>query len=349
MPITAAALRLPIISARVRRACLPLRRLRRGAGGRGYRGAVRRVARLIGAGLVSCLAAGCGTGAAPSGPPASASAPGGSPSPAATAGGGVSKILVIMEENHSTGEVFPRGMPYLWHLARRYGRATAWRAITHPSLPNYLAIFSGSAFNDPQDCSPGPGCSYPGPSVFGQALALGETARSYEESMPQPCDHADSGEYAVRHNPWAYVPGEAAECRADDVAAGTPSRGALVSDVRAGALPTVGLITPNLINDAHDGTLAQADAWLRRWMPVLMSGPDWRRGRLAIAVTFDEGDGANDVPFVLIAPGVPGAVTGRPADHYALTRLIDQIIGARPLRRAAGAPDVARQLGLATR
>ena len=254
-----------------------------------------------------------------------------------------------MEENHSTGEVFPAGMPYLWHLAQRYGYASDYTAITHPSLPNYLAIFSGSAFNDPPDCGPGPGCAYPAPSVFGQALALGKTARSYEESMPQPCDHADSGEYAVRHNPWAYVPGEAAECRADDVAAGTPSRGALVSDVRAGALPTVGLITPNLINDAHDGTLAQADAWLRRWMPVLMSGPDWRRGRLAIAVTFDEGDGANDVPFVLIAPGAPGAVTGRPADHYALTRLIDQIIGARPLRRAAGAPGVARQLGLATR
>ena len=315
---------------------------------------MRRLARLIGAGLVSCLAAGCGTGAAPSGhgastSPAPASAPSGSPTSAAAARGGVSKILVIMEENHSTGEVFPGGMPYLWHLARRYAHATAWHAITHPSLPNYLAIFSGSAFNDPQDCSPGPGCTYPGPSVFGQALALGETARSYEESMPQPCDHADSGEYAVRHNPWAYIPGEAAECRAGDVPAGTPSGGALVSDVRAGALPTVGLITPNLINDAHDGTLAQADAWLRRWVPTLMSGPDWRRGRLAIVVTFDEGDAGNDVPFVLIAPGVSGAVMGQPADHYALTRLIDEIIGARPLRQAAGAPDVARRLGLAVR
>jgi len=315
---------------------------------------VRRLARLIGAGLVSCLAAGCGTGAAPSGhgastSPAPASAPSGSPTSAAAARGGVSKILVIMEENHSTGEVFPGGMPYLWHLARRYAHATAWHAITHPSLPNYLAIFSGSAFNDPQDCSPGPGCTYPGPSVFGQALALGETARSYEESMPQPCDHADSGEYAVRHNPWAYIPGEAAECRAGDVPAGTPSGGALVSDVRARALPTVGLITPNLINDAHDGTLAQADAWLRRWMPVLMSGPDWRHGRLAIVVTFDEGDAANDVPFVLIGPGVSGAVTGQPAGHYALTRLIDQVIGARPLRRAGGAPDVARRLRLAVR
>jgi acid phosphatase len=105
----------------------------------------------------------------------------------------VSKILVIMEENHSTDQVFPNGMPYLWQLARRYGHATRWDAITHPSLPNYLAIFSGSTFNDPQDCSPGPGCTYPGPSVFGQALALGKTARSYEESMPRPATWRTAG------------------------------------------------------------------------------------------------------------------------------------------------------------
>jgi acid phosphatase len=237
-------------------------------------------------------------------------------------------------------------MPYLWHLARRYGYASDWSAITHPSLPNYLAIFSGSAFNDPPDCGPGPGCAYPAPSVFGQALALGKTARSYEESMPSPCDRSDGGAYAVRHNPWAYIPGETAACRSGDVPAGSPSGGALASAVRTGTLPSVGLITPNLINDAHDGTLGQADGWLRRWIPVLMSGPDWRHGRLAIAIVFDEGEPGLQVPFVLIAPGLSGAVTRQPLDHYALTRLIDQVIGAPPLRRAAGAPDLARRLGL---
>jgi phosphatidylinositol-3-phosphatase len=132
-------------------------------------------------------------------------------------------------------------------------------------------------------------------------------------------------------------------CLAAGCAGAAPSGGALASDARGGTLPTVGLITPNLVHDAHDGTLAQADAWLRLWMPVLMSGPDWRSGRLAIVVTFDEGDPVNRVPFVLIAPGVSGAVMSRPAGHYALARLIDAVIGARPLRRAAGA----RPLGLA--
>src|SRR5690348_2990859 len=321
---------------------------------------MHRLARLIGGGLVGCLAAGCGAGAGGPAAPSSAPAAPTVSSPAAptvsssatqapAAAGGVSKILVIMEENHGTAEVFPSGMPYLWHLARRYGYASDWSAITHPSLPNYLAIFSGSAFNDPPDCGPGPGCAYPAPSVFGQALALGKTARSYEESMPVPCDRSDSGTYAVRHNPWAYIPGETAACRSGDVPAGTPAGGALTSAVRAGTLPNVGLITPNLVNDAHDGTLGQADAWLRRWLPIIMSGLDWRHGRLAIAGVFDEGEPGLQVPFVLIAPGLSGAVTHQPLDHYALTRLIDQIIGAPPLRRAAGAPALARRLGLRVR
>ena len=106
------------------------------------------------------------------------------------------------------------------------------------------------------------------------------------------------------------------------------------------ALPAVGLLTPDLAHDAHDGTLAQADAWLRGWIPALMAGPDWRAGRLAIAVVFDEGETTEQVPFVLIAPGVSHVTVRAPVSHYALTRLIDQVIGAPPLRQAAAAADL---------
>jgi len=260
--------------------------------------------------------------------------------------GSLRKILVIMEENHSIQQVFPGGMPYLWSLARRYGYASGWSDVGHPSLPNYLAIFGGSAFGEPADCSPSPGCTYPGPTVFGQAISRGETARAYEESMPQPCDASSSGQYDVNHNPWPYFPSEVASCRSDDVPAGTPAAGALVSDVRGGTLPTVGLVTPNLIDDGHDGTLAQADAWLQTWIPVLMSGPDWRTSRLAIVVVFDEGETTEQVPFVLMAPRLSGVTVSASANHYALTRLIDHFVGAPPLGQASSAVDVASLFGL---
>ncbi len=311
---------------------------------------------VTGLALACCLlAAGCGSarsagaGAASPAPPVSAPAtgPAGSdPAGSPQVTNRVTKILVIMEENESIGQVFPSHMPYLWTLARRYGRATQWSDVGHPSLPNYLAIFGGSRFNDPQDCSPGAGCNYPGPSVFGQAIAKGETARSYEESMPRPCDRGYSGNYDVNHNPWAYFPSEASQCLADDVPAGTVTQGALLTAARLGTLPNVGLLTPNLIDDAHNGTLADADGFLRRWMPVLMAGPDWRAGRLAIVVVFDEGVTTETVPFVIMARSLSGAVIRRPLNHYALTRLIDQVIGAAPLRHAASAASIGPALGL---
>jgi hypothetical protein len=298
------------------------------------------------------LVVGCSSvpGTAAPKPAATAPAPRSVSSSASTPTGGlgsIRKILVIMEENHSLQQIFPGGMLYLWSLAQRYAYATDWSDVAHPSLPNYLAIFAGSAFNDPQDCAPAPGCSYPGPSVFGQALARGESAKAYEESMPEPCDAGFAGEYDVNHNPWAYFPSEAASCRANDVPAGTPAGGALADVVRGGALPDVGLITPNLLHDGHDGTLAQADAWLRGWVPVLMSGPDWRSGRLAIVVVFDEGETTEQVPFVLMAPGLSGVKISESANQYALTRLIDAVIGVPPLRQAGSATDVAPLLGAA--
>src|SRR5580700_221866 len=279
-------------------------------------------ARLAGTVLVGgLLLAGCSSAqgaGTPSGTTAATSTAGSQPTASSSASlaagsGQVRKILVIMEENHSIQQIFPSGMPYLWGLAQRYAYATDWSDVAHPSLPNYLAIFGGSDFNDPQDCPPGPGCTYPGPTVFGQALSRGETARAYEESMPAPCDPNSSGQYDVNHNPWPYFPSEVTSCRSDDMPAGTPAAGSLVSDVRGGTLPTVGLVTPNLIDDGHNGTLAQADAWLQTWIPVLMSGPDWRKSRLAIVVVFDEGETTEQVPFVLLAPGLAGVTVSAPA------------------------------------
>jgi phosphatidylinositol-3-phosphatase len=258
----------------------------------------------------------------------------------------LTKILVIMEENHSIGQVFPSHMPYLWSLARQFGRATSWSDVGHPSLPNYLAIFGGSAFNDPQDCLPVPGCTYPGPSVFGQAIAHGGSARAYEESMPKACDRSNSGNYDVNHNPWTYFPDESRLCQIGDIPAGTVRGGALLTAVREGALPTVGLLTPNLIHDGHDGTLAQADAWLHSWVPVIESGADWRAGRLAIVVVFDEGETTEQVPFVILQPGESHRVIRQALNHFALTRLIDEIAGVPPLRKAAHGTGLVPILGL---
>lgn len=258
----------------------------------------------------------------------------------------VTKLLVVMEENEGTSAYGQ--MPYLKRLSTTYGTATGYSGLVHPSLGNYLAIVSGQGTGTCGLHDPVPAlCPQPGASVFGQALASGRTATTYAESMVTPCQPKNSTRYAPRHNPWAYFTAESLACLAHDVPLGTTTSGALRSDIAAGALPNAGMVVPNLIHDAHDGTLGQADAWLRTWMPRIMSGPDYRSGRLAVVITFDEGSAnSQNVPFVMVHRSLSHRVVTTRFTHYALCRLFTDILGTRPLGAGSTQPGLQKAFGL---
>src|SRR4051812_48552483 len=144
------------------------------------------------------------------------------------------KALVIVEENHSESAALEQ-MPYLAGLADEFGRTTAYRAVTHPSLPNYLAVAGGSTFGVSDDRSPS---SHPitQDSVFDGVIGAGGTAKTYAEAMPEPCALEPAGRYAVKHNPWAYFSSSTSRnnCGRFDVPAGSPDNGSLRDDVDAG-------------------------------------------------------------------------------------------------------------------
>ena len=96
--------------------------------------------------------------------------------------------------------------------------------------------------------------------------------------MSQPCDHGFDGDTTSTLTRGRISRARQRAAGPVTCQAGTPAGGALADDVRGGTLPSIGLISPNLLHDGHNGTPAQADAWLRSWIPVLMSGPDWRSG-----------------------------------------------------------------------
>lgn len=251
----------------------------------------------------------------------------------------VTKVLTVVLENRSTAAVQDQ-MPYLRGLGQRYGVTTAYRAVAHPSLPNYLAMAGGSTYGVSDDAAPS---RHPvgGPSVFDLALARGRTAKIYAEAMPGSCGQAATTRYAVKHNPWAYFTDAAsrANCRRFDVPSGTPQAGALRNDIAAGALPTVGMLVPDICNDGHDCPLATADRWLRGWVDPIMAGPDYRAGRLAIVVTFDEDDrrDGNRVPTTVVAPTLRGRTVGTALTHCSWTRWAAELAGATPPRAAASA------------
>lgn len=258
------------------------------------------------------------------------------------------KVMVIIEENHSQTEAITL-MPHLASWANTYGKATAYTAATHPSLPNYLAIAGGDTFGIADDNAPS---SHPiaGDSVFDQTITAGKTAKTYAEGMTSNCMLSNTGRYAVKHNPWPYFNGatQRASCNANDVPLGTTSSGNLRNDINAGNLPNTGMMIPDLCNDAHDCTLVTADDWLNQWVPQLMNGPDYTSGNLTIIVTFDEDDSSagNNVAFVVIDPRLSGKVVASAANHYSLTRWLDANVGAPLLRNAATAPDLKTAFGL---
>jgi phosphatidylinositol-3-phosphatase len=258
------------------------------------------------------------------------------------------KLLLVVEENH-TEHAARRGMPFLARLGNSYGHTTHYRALAHPSLPNYLALAGGSTFGIRDDRNPS-AHRIRGRSVFDQALATHHSARAYAESMPTRCALTNSGRYAVRHNPWTYFADATSRsnCRHHDVPAGTVDSGALHHDVVTGRLPTIGMLTPNLCDDAHDCSLAIADHWLKRWVTAIRRGPDWTSGRLAVVVTFDENNGSrpDTVLTTVLSRSTHDVVSSEHFTHYSWTRYADHLIGAHPLRHALHAHSLRKAFGL---
>ena len=247
----------------------------------------------------------------------------------------ITKVLWIVMENHDYSSIVgSSAAPYENQIANACGLATNYHATTHPSLPNYIAMTSGSTQGITDDNPPS---SHPlnVPSIFGQLSSV----KSYEESMPSNCLLTSSGTYAVKHNPEAYYTPVRTQCLANNVPMGSTASGNLHNDLAAG-LPRFSFLTPNLCNDMHDCSIATGDAWLQSWVPQLIAGPDYRAGRLAIVITFDENSGTsgNQVYTAVISPfTTPGTRSATNFTHYSLLRTAEEILNVPLLGSAAGA------------
>jgi hypothetical protein len=247
-----------------------------------------------------------------------------------------SRVVWIVMENRGLDQVegSPEA-PYLNRLGGECGLATDYSAVAHPSLPNYIALTSGSTQGIADDAGPD---VHPlaAPSIFG---LLGSGWRALEESMPAPCDRESAGEYAVKHNPAAYYTALASRCATQDVPLTDPP------DLSA----PFTFVTPNLCDDMHDCSTAAGDAWLAREVPEILASPEYRSGGTALFVTWDENDaGGTLVPLYVVAPSVPpGERVVSPVDHYSLLRTTEEMLGLAPLLgRAATAAGMRRAFHL---
>lgn len=246
------------------------------------------------------------------------------------------KVAVLFLENHGYSQIIgsPQA-PYLNHLANRGALATDYYAIGHPSLPNYLALTTGSTQGVTSDCN---SCENRAPSLPGQLEAAQISWKAYLQSIPAPGFAGNGvGSYSKHYNPFAYSEqvGEGAIARRREV-----DFRALRHDLSSHSLPRFSWITPNLLNDGHRGSILASDRFASRLVPRIVHalGPHG-----VLFVTWDEAQGVTGpagghVALIATGPGARHHVrTDGTVDHYSLLATLEGGLGLARLGHAATA------------
>ncbi|MGF7236727.1 MAG: alkaline phosphatase family protein [Frankia sp.] len=278
-----------------------------------------RIAVVIGLlGLAACASGGGASSAQPPAPvtssPSGQPLPSGPPPTSATGIPRPDHVVVVVMENHAYSGILGSGSaPYLTGLAARGASFTQSFAVAHPSQPNYLALFSGSAQGITDDSCPH---TFSGPNLGQELIAAGKSFAGFSESMPSDgYTGCSSGDYARKHNPWVNF-------------TTVPPSSNLTFNRFPGdyaQLPTVSFVIPNLCDDMHNCPVATGDTWLRdhidgyaRWA---------RTHKSLLVVTWDEDDNGHDnrIPTIVVGDGVKIGTFSEKISHYNVLRTIEDM------------------------
>ena len=253
-----------------------------------------------------------------------------------------SHVILLVEENHGYSDVVgSSSMPYLNSLISQYGLAAQYFANTHPSLPNYFVLTTGLMESNNDNFTG----SVTDDNVVRELVKAGKSWKAYLESLPSPGYlGGDSGSYLRQHNPFADL--------SDIQQSGTQAANMVpftqfATDLANNALPQYSFIAPDANDDAHDGTLAQADSWLQSNIAPLLASPTFQSGGLLI-VTFDESEdsdienGGGHVATLIISPQAKKGYQSQSLyQHQSALRLLLAGLGVNAFPgMSAAAPDM---------
>jgi len=216
----------------------------------------------------------------------------------------VAHVVVVVFENHAESSIDEGNQaPAFERFAARYADLTDYTAVAHPSLPNYLALVSGSTQGVTDDCTT---CGPWPRSIGGLLTHAGKTWGGYAEGYPS------SPLFAKKHMPFLYFTDGARYVHP-------------LSSFNPRRLPAFSFVAPNLCNDAHDCPLATANAFLERWLPPLLQVPS-----TAVFVLFDEGTtsiggGGRTEAFVAGTAVKRHVVLRQGVNHYTVLRTIEDL------------------------
>jgi phosphatidylinositol-3-phosphatase len=230
-------------------------------------------------------------------------------------------VVVVFENEEETSIAGNPEAPTFNALADRYATLTNYDAVAHPSLPNYLALVSGSTHGITSDCTD---CGVRARNLADSLEAAKKTWKTYAEDLPYPgFGGGSAGRYAKKHDPFLYF---------RDIASAPRRRRRVVPftrlarDLARHRLPDFSLVVPNLCDDMHDCSVATGDAWLKAHVVPLLHSRQLRGG--VVFVVFDEGTtgegGGGHVEALALGPTVRrGSTFAKATSHYGLLRTIE--------------------------
>jgi phosphatidylinositol-3-phosphatase len=232
-------------------------------------------------------------------------------------------VFVIVMENHSASEAFTGS--FTASLAQRYGIAENYHAVAHPSVPNYLALTSGSTWGIQDD-------SYhvlPQKDIGAQLTDAHVSWRAYMEGLTGRGCIDSPVPYDPGHNPFAYYGGRC------------PSNVVPLTDLSAdlsGSTPQFVWITPDLCHDTHNCSVSVGDGWLQQEVGQITASSAWKSGGV-LFITWDEDDGSTDnhVLTLVVARDVSHRSSSRRYTHFSLLATMEDLLGVGRLGQAAGA------------
>ncbi len=238
-------------------------------------------------------------------------------------------IVIVVEENQRYSQIIGnRDAPYINALAERGALFTQSYGVTHPSQPNYLALFSGSTRGIRSNACP---LELSGDNLAGALLAKSLSFASYSQSMPEPgFEGCVYGAYQRKHNPAANW---------KELAPFNLPFTSFPQDY--GQLPAVSLVIPDQLDDMHDGSIARGDAWLAKHIEPYAQWAMAHNSLLIITWDEDDGSGDNRIATLFVGSMVKRGSSAQRINHYNVLRTIEEMLGLPYLGNSAGAQPIA--------
>lgn len=238
-------------------------------------------------------------------------------------------VIIVVEENHGYSQIIGSSQaPYINTLASQGALFTNSYALTHPSQPNYLALFSGSTQGITNDSCPH---TFSSQTLESELITAGKTFAGYAEGLPSVgSEICASGEYVRKHAPWT------------DFSKDTPKDDEPFTNfpTNFASLPTVSWVIPNLNDDMHDGTIQQADAWLQNHLLPYVIWASTHNSLLIVQWDEDQGTTTNHVATIFVGPMVKPGKYSEKINHYRVLRTVEDMYRLPHLGSSASAQPI---------